>query len=239
MHSLTYTGRILIDLIPKIYDNERIMRLLDENNEEFAAPINQVVMGLDGVPVMVNDLSTGRFDVRVTVGKAYITKRIEAINAMLEFAKALPPQAQMLFIDLIAKNSDWPGSEELAKRFRNMVPPQALADPNDPNAPKPPGPMDDPTVVAKLEELAARIDQIKAQTEKTQAETEKLGGVDSIKVLAEAENLDADTDHNIVIPSVTGTLPGQSPTSGAPEAPAAPPMSPGPLEQPMQPPFGQ
>jgi hypothetical protein len=161
MHSLVYTGRILVDLIPRIYDNQRIMRLhLDDSGKPQPVKINSIEMDEDGIPHLVNDLSAGVFDVRVTVGKSFLTKRIEAVTAMLEFAKTLPPQAQMLFIDLIVKNSDWPGAEELAKRLRNMVPPAALADPDDPSAPKPPGPMDDPQMVAKLEELAAKIEDL-------------------------------------------------------------------------------
>lgn len=253
VHSLTYTGRILIDLIPRIYDNERVMRLLDENGEEFQAPINMATMGLDGQPVMLNDLSAGRFDVRVTVGKNYATKRIEAINALMEFAKSMPPETQILFADLIAKNSDWPGAEEISKRLRNMIPPQALADPNDPNAPQPPGPMDDPAVVAQLEEMAAKIDKLKAETEKIRAEIAKVPvdttkvEADTYKVLAETENLEADTDHNIVIPSVTGELP--SPVQRAPTTPDRSPgqaggngasaSQPGPAMDQMQPAFGQ
>lgn len=225
VHSLTYTGKVLVDLIPRIYDNERVLTLRNEQDEEYQVAINQVVMGLDGQPVVINDLSNARFNIRVTVGRSYLTKRIEAINAMLEFAKALPPEAQMLFIDLIAKNSDWPGAEELAKRFRNMVPQQALADPNDPNAPKPPGPMDDPLTVAQLEKLAAEIDKIKADAEKTIADRDKVYA-DTLKALAETEALEADTDHNILIPSVTGDLPVSSRKPPAPvrgNGAAAPP----------------
>jgi hypothetical protein len=183
VHSLVHTGRILIDLIPKVYDNERVVRLMDEQGQEFTATINKEVMGLDGQPIIYNDLSAARFDVRVTVGKSYMTKRIESLNALTEFAKSMPPESQMLFADLIAKNSDWPGSEELAKRFRNMIPPQALADPNDPNAPKPPGPMDNPEVIAKLEKLAAEIEKLKADTRKTDAE--------AVKTMAEVDTSDA------------------------------------------------
>lgn len=201
--SLTHGGRVLIDLIPKIYDNQRVIRLLGPNGEDQSVAINRVLLGMDGMPIVENDLSTGRFDVRVTVGKNYITKRIEAMTMMLELAKSLPPDAQMLFLDLIVKNADFPGAEELARRFHNMVPPQALADPNDPSAPKPPSPMDDPTVVAQLEKLAAEIDKLKAEAAQVQATIGKTQA-DTLKTLAEADNLDAETDHQIIIPSITG-----------------------------------
>jgi hypothetical protein len=75
---------------------------------------------------------------------------------------------------MIVKNSDWPEADEMSKRLRSLVPPAALADPDDPNAPKPPGPMDDPMVVAKLEELAAKIDKLKADARKSDAEAEQI-----------------------------------------------------------------
>ncbi len=184
MHSLIYTGRILVDLIPRIYDNQRIMRLhLDTSGKPQPVQINQLaidpetklpVIGDDGQPIYINDLSTGTFDVRVTVGRSFLSKRMEAVGAMLEFAKSLPPQAQLLFLDLIAKNSDWPGAEEVSKRLRSLIPPAALADPDDPNAPKPPGPLDDPMVVAKLESMAAQTDKTKADTRKADADASKV-----------------------------------------------------------------
>lgn len=202
VHSLVHTGRILIDLIPKIYDNERVVRLRDDNDQEYTETINQVVMGLDGQPVVLNDLSVGRFDVRVSVTKASVTKRIEAVNAMMELAKGLAPDMQMLLLDLIVENSDWPGAEKVAKRFRNMLPPQALVDPDDPEAPPPPSPMDDPMNVAALEKLAAEIDKIRRDAEKVTAET--------YKTLIEADQLDAELG-TISLPKVTGSVPSVPP----------------------------
>jgi hypothetical protein len=90
---------------------------------------------------------------------------MEARESMLDFIKMLPDAAPFV-IDLLAKNMDWPGADEIAKRLRQMVPPQALADPNQP-PPPPPNPMDDPTI-------AVEVNLKQAQTEKTIAEAEKI-----------------------------------------------------------------
>lgn len=169
--SLEHAGRVLIDLIPKVYDNERVIRILGDDDAEDFVPINQVVMGVDGVPVMVNDLSTGRFDVRVRIGRSADTKRLETADAMFQFMQAFPDAAPLI-ADLVAKNSDWPGAEEIAKRLRNMVPPQALVDPDDPNAPQPPNPMDDPAVQVELAEKQAKIAETEQKARKTGAEAE-------------------------------------------------------------------
>jgi hypothetical protein len=152
--ALEHTGRILIDLIPRIYDNERVVRLMGEDDSEEFAPINRVLYGEDGQPVMVNDLSAGRFDVRVSIGPSYSTKRMESADAMLQFVQAYPGAAPLIG-DLIAKNMDWPGAEEIAKRLRNAVPPQILADPDDPQAPQPSRPADDPAAQLQLASVEA------------------------------------------------------------------------------------
>ena len=148
--SLEHCGRILIDLIPKIYDNERVLRLMPPDHDQDDVKqvrINQVVMGLDGMPVMLNDLSAASFDVRVTVGRSYATKRIETANSMIEFVRAMP-NAAPLIADLLAKALDWPDADEVARRLKAMVPPQALRDPEA----LPPSPMDDPMVQLDMRE---------------------------------------------------------------------------------------
>lgn len=211
VNALTHTGRILIDLIPKIYDTERVVRLTNPQGKEEPVTINRVLYSYKGEPVLENDLSAAKFDVRVTVGKNFLSKRLEAVTSMLEFAKALPPQAQVLFLDLIAQNSDFPGAEELAKRLRSLVPPAALADPNDPNAPPPPSPMDDPMVVAKLESEAAKIDEVKQRTRKTWAETQKT--------LAETDILDGQIDQQFAGIPLMGNEAGEGQQQAAPKPP--------------------
>ena len=112
-------------------------------------------MGNDGQPVVVNDLSFGRYDVVVESGPSYATQRTEAANSMVAFIQAMPAAAPLV-ADLIAKNMDWPGAEEIAQRLRTMLP-QQLQD----NSGLPP-------------EIQQMIDQGQALIAKQQAEIEKL-----------------------------------------------------------------
>jgi len=172
--SMWHCGRILIDLIPKVYDNERVIRCLGEDDSEEHHTINKTVMGVDGVPVIINDLSTGRFDVRATIGASYSTKRMEAADTLLQYLKS-DPAALPMIRDLVAKNFDWPGSEEMAKRFKNSIPPQLLADPNDPNAPQPPpppNPLEDPVLRSEVVLRDAQAEKAYADAAKVRAETE-------------------------------------------------------------------
>jgi hypothetical protein len=172
--SLEHLGRILIDVIPKIYDTERIIRILGEDDAEEFVEINKTI-GMDpmsGQPIMLHDLSAARFDVRVRIGRSADSKRLETASAMLDFLKAFPEAAPFVG-DLVAKNLDFPGAEQIAKRLRNMVPPQALADPDDPNAPQPPDPMSDPAMQAQMAELTAKVEKLMAEARKTTAEAEE------------------------------------------------------------------
>lgn len=119
--SMAHAGRILIDIIPKIYDTERIVRILGEDGTEEMVTINQEVRDeLGNLVGVVNDVSLGRFDVKVTTGPGYATKRAEAADSMLQFAQAVPMAAEA-FPDLIAKNLDWPGADEIAERLRKVL----------------------------------------------------------------------------------------------------------------------
>jgi hypothetical protein len=170
--SLWHTGRILLDLIPKIYDSERVVRLLGEDESEQVVRINQVTHGEDGVPQMLNDISAARFDVRVSIGRSYTTKRQESAEAMFQFLQTFPPAAPVIG-DLVAKAQDWPGAEEIAKRLKNMVPPQALADPENPQVPQPPSPMDNPMMRLEIEGKMQTTRKLKADADAAEAGVEQ------------------------------------------------------------------
>lgn len=167
--ALEHAGRALVDLIPKVYDSERVIRLLGDDGSQQNVAINRVVMGYDGAPVIINDLSHARFDIRVTIGKGAATKRIEAAEHMLEFMRVFPDSAPVI-ADLVAKNSDWPGAEEIAERLHNLVPPQALADPD---APPPPPP---PPAIAELEKTKQSTRKISAEADKIELENMAMFG---------------------------------------------------------------
>ena len=173
--SLEYAGRQLIDLIPKIYDNDRVLRLFGPNDEENVVPINRVIYGMDGVPQVVNDLSVGRFDVRVKIGPSYTTKRLETAEQLMEFIQAYPPAAELI-ADLIAKNLDFPGADEMARRLMAVVPPEVRDfDPEGP-PPEPPEPPPEVQMQQMQMESQAELQEMKiAEADrKSQAEQQKL-----------------------------------------------------------------
>ena len=141
MATLHHLGRVLIDLIPKIYDSERSIRIMREDETHLPVRINVPVMGVNGErsssapcgsappskPMLLNDLSQGSYDVRVKIGPSYATRRAEAADSMLQFIQAVP-QAASVAGDLIARNMDWPGADEIADRLKRMLPPQVTGE---------------------------------------------------------------------------------------------------------------
>jgi len=91
--AIKWTGRIIIDLIPKIYDAARVVSVMGSDGSKKLERINQVVMQ-KGEPKNV-DLTVGKYDLVVTQGASYATKRIEALNSMVEIARVNPAIMQI------------------------------------------------------------------------------------------------------------------------------------------------
>ena len=123
-----------MDLIPKIIDTRRVMTILREDDQEELVEVNpfapKPVMDSQRNPETgkirrIFNPKIGKFGVTVTIGPSYATKRIEASESMMDFARALPQTAQFV-ADLIAKNQDWPGAQEFATRIAKTLPPNLL-----------------------------------------------------------------------------------------------------------------
>lgn len=133
--AIKHAGRIIVDLIPKVYSAPRIIRVIHEDGSNESVPINQEFVPNDpnskvaqqqelaeGL-VKLFDLTTGKYDVTCEVGPSYATKREEAAAQMMELGRAYPPLMQIAG-DLLAKNLDWPGADDIAERLKAMLPPQ-------------------------------------------------------------------------------------------------------------------
>lgn len=122
---IRYTGKILVDLIPKVYSSERIVRVLNEDGSDRLEKVNRQYIDERTQEKVNFDLSKGRYDARVTVGPSFTTKRQEASSSMLEIMKVIP-EAATLIADLTVKNMDIPGAEDIAERLQFLLPPGIL-----------------------------------------------------------------------------------------------------------------
>lgn len=120
--SLKHVGIILIDMIPRVYDTQRIVRIKTPDEQEKMVEINQQIFDDESRQwVKMYDLTQGKYDIVVDVGASYTTQRVMAAESMMEalqFAPVLAPQ----LLDLIAKNLDWPGADAIAERLKKKTP---------------------------------------------------------------------------------------------------------------------
>lgn len=132
-HAIRYTGKIMLDLIPKIYDTKRVMKIMSEDGTskditvdptEQQAYVQKVNKLTKSVQHIFNP-NVGKYSVEADIGPAYGTRRLEAFNA---FNQLLVKSPQLVGIvgDLMFQNADFPGADEIADRLRRLVPPQAL-----------------------------------------------------------------------------------------------------------------
>jgi hypothetical protein len=128
--SISHVGKICLDLIPKIYDTERVMRIIGDDGKPELLTINQ----RDSVDHVLNDITVGQYDVVMETGPGYNSKRQEAVDNMLPLLAAAPELMQVAG-DLVFRNMDWPGADIIADRLaasnpmaqiddKSKVPPQ-------------------------------------------------------------------------------------------------------------------
>lgn len=137
--AIRHIGRQLVDLIPKIYDTERIARIIGEDGEPDTVkmnpmqeePVKRIVDQEGNLIEKVYNPGVGKYDVRVITGPGYATKRQEALESMAQLLQG-NPQLWQVAGDLFVKNMDWPGAQDLAKRFKKTIDPKVLADEDDP-----------------------------------------------------------------------------------------------------------
>ena len=125
--AIRYSARVIIDLIPKIYDTERVIEIMGIDGKKTLERINSARVNDDGMVEPVNDLTTGRYDLVVDVGPSYTTKRVEALNMMVEIAK-MNPAIMQIAGDLIVKSMDWDGADAIAERLKRTVPANIIGD---------------------------------------------------------------------------------------------------------------
>src|SRR5690606_27080789 len=211
--AIKFTGEILVDLIPKIYDTERTIRVLGEDGAESYAVLNeQVYDEQSGQWIIKNDLSQSRFDVTVSVGPSYTTQRMEAADMLMQLSQN--PAIAPLVTDLIVKNLDLPGSEEVLERVRKLMIRQGLAEPKSPEEMPQPDPMQEQMPQLQMRQLMADVlgkeAEAQAKAQGTQIDAMEAQAK-AAQIMAQIRNLDAKTQGELLENLVRQTYPGPHP----------------------------
>lgn len=193
--------RIALSWIPTYYDTPRVLRIIGEDGRASLQPVNQPqqrpmapgqpmppggmpVQAPDGTVQAVNtvlhDLTVGQYDVMLSSGPNYETKRQEAIQGMAELGRSFPKLWEVAGSNLV-RNMDWPGAEDIAKKLA-MTEPQLPEDQGQ-NAeemlPRVMGQLQ--KVQQEAQMLNAHAQQMEQQLQETSAENQKLKADRSVK----------------------------------------------------------
>jgi len=177
--AVEYTGQILVDLIPKIYDTERQVSILDEVGASSPITINKTVTDTQtGQQVIVADLSKGKYSVVSASGPSYATQRTEGLNFLAKLSESNPMFAKVA-TDLMAQSVDFPFAEELTKRIRRSMINEGIVMPDEDELKELQENQKQPTAVEQLnfkilqfqaEQQAAIVDNLETQNRKLQAD---------------------------------------------------------------------
>lgn len=173
--AMRFTYEILGDMIPRVYDTPRVVRVLgDDGGEKWKQLYQEVLDPETGQTVVLNDISKGKYDYTVTIGPSYATQRMEAADAFSQLAGqiggTMPGLGPLLSYQAV-KNLDLPGNEEIDKALRKILVAQGLLEPAE--GEQPPEPQQpDPKVMAEAAKDEAKAALDMANAEKTRAETQ-------------------------------------------------------------------
>ncbi|VVE31497.1 hypothetical protein PEP31012_03702 [Pandoraea eparura] len=238
--AIRYTGRVLIDLIPKIYDTQRVVRILGEDGTETFAKVDpQQQQPLQQVPhpsianevQLIFNPGIGRYDVTVEVGPNYETRRQEAFNALTQIMSQ--DQGLMKVAgDLLFKAADFPMADEVAERLHRTIPPQILGEGPTPQ---------EQDMTQKMQQMGQMIEHLSQALQAAQADQGNQAEETNIRAYeAETKRLAAigkDISPEVVAHVATQVV-MQMIQTGSPDPTmnGAPPMPPDPSQmQPAQP----
>ncbi len=114
--SIKHTGKIILDLIPKIYDTQRVMRIIGVDGRPDMVTINEKT----AVGKVLNNITVGEYDVVMDTGPGYNSKRLQAVEAMAPLMAQ--PEIFQAAGDLMFRNMDFPGADVIADRLAAMNP---------------------------------------------------------------------------------------------------------------------
>jgi hypothetical protein len=208
--AIRYGTRQLVDLIPKIYDTQRIARIIGIDGETSTAridpmqpePVREVRNEMGVIIEKIYNPSVGKYDVAVTTGPSYLTKRQEAMDAMGQILQA-NPNLWAVAGDLFVKNMDWPGAQEIAQRLQKTIEPRLLEDEEDPaiQAAK----MENEQLRAQMDEMRAMLDNVQKSIEAREVDI-KAYDAETKRISAVQAGMSPEQIQDIVLGTISGMM---------------------------------
>ena len=258
--------RQLVDLIPKIYDTQRVARIIGVDGETDMVKIDPTqqepvkkIVDQQGIEIdKIYNPGVGKYDVVVTTGPSYMTKRQEALDAMGMILQS-NPQLWQVAGDLFIKNMDWPGAQEMAERFARVIDPKVLGDGSDDSPELQQAKQQMQVMAQELDQLHQMLQNVgksvevqdlerknfEAEIKAYQAETQRLTAVSGAMNPEQVQEVvmqtlrDVMTTGDLVMEQQGMMMPGGIPEGMEPNEPQGMPEQMEPPQGEMMPPQGQ
>lgn len=115
--ALEHTGKILVDLIPKVFSQQMVIRILGEDGQETIQEINRQTPDKNG---KIFDLTQGTYDVVIETGPSYASKREAMADTMLQMTGKMPMMMEPA-TDLMVQAMDFPNASEVSERIGGAI----------------------------------------------------------------------------------------------------------------------
>jgi len=176
--SVSHTGKIILDLIPHIYDSERVMRIIGDDGKPDLVTINQGKQDENGVFKVMHDMTVGQYDVVMDTGPGFNSKRQAAVESMMPLVTGNPDLFKVAG-DLVFRNMDFPGADVIADRLAASNPLAQIDD-------KSPVP---PQVQMQLKQSQAQLQQMQQQMQQMQMMIKQRQDIEQVKQDAETKRV--------------------------------------------------
>mgnify|MGYP000166722033 CR=1 FL=1 len=181
--SIKQTGRIILDLIPHVYDSQRALRIIGDDGKGEIVNVNERSIDQMGVETILNDVTVGEYDVVMETGPGYNSKRQEAVESMVQMLQ-VDPDLMKQAGDLVFRNMDFPGADIIADRLAAANPLAQIDDKSD--VP--------PQVQMQLAQSQQVIQQLQQQLQAMQMDMKYRASIEGQKQEAETVRKKMDID---------------------------------------------
>lgn len=176
--SICHVGKIILDLVPKIYDTQRVMRIIGDDGKPDLVTINESKQDENGVWQVMHDMTVGQYDVVMETGPGYNSKRQAAVEAMMPL---LTGNQQLFGIagDLVFRNMDFPGADIIADRLAAANPLAQIDDKSD----------IPPQVQMQLAQAKKQVQDMQQQMQTMQMAIKQRQDIEQVKQDAETKRV--------------------------------------------------
>lgn len=192
-----HLGRVILSMIPHYYDTPRVLRITQDDEvyktlvinmdpesplvQKYEKELKDAELGING---LYNDVTVGKYDIRIAAGADYNTQREEAREVLIELGRAYPALMEVSG-DLIIRAFDFPDADKIADRLKMLLPPQ-LKDQEGDDAPPMP-----PELQQQIQQMQQQMQQAEQALQQMSQELQDKSADRELEVLKEEIKADA------------------------------------------------